>query len=86
MLFPPIKTAVPLVMLLYPAPAEVEFPPMLTAAPPAPPPAATDAVMTPPALVPNVTLFALEKLSVLKVNDPLLALAATGCVLWVGTV
>jgi hypothetical protein len=38
---------------------------------PAPPPgAATDAVMMPPALVPNVTLFAFEKFRVLNVNEP----------------
>ena len=41
-----------------------------------PPPAATDAVMTPPALVPKVTLLALLKFNVWKVKLPFEALAA----------
>ena len=40
------------------------------------PGAATEAVMIPPALEPKVTLLALEKLSVVKANEPLEAEAA----------
>jgi hypothetical protein len=44
---------------------------------PPPPGAATEAVIIEPALVPNVTLFALEKFNVVKLKEPLDA-EATG--------